>query len=149
MVKLKENIIEIGVIFRGFILFKHSFEKLDKYKEKSSKKTLRGAFIEAMNKFAQKCFSKDSNLEYLESGDILFIFKYASAEPSDSKSKEDIIFYGLVNREKQKYTEKLVEDFLEKAETVLEKFLEKYNGADFTELDQFQSFKYDAIGHFV
>ncbi|MGV9173839.1 MAG: hypothetical protein ACOC44_03595 [Promethearchaeia archaeon] len=149
MAKLKDNILEIGVIFRGFVLFKHSFEKLDKHKEKDSKKTLRGAFIEAMNKFAQKCFSQNSNLEYLESGDVLFIFKYATVDPSDSNGEEDVIFYGLVKRKKQRYTEKFVEEFLEIAEEVLEKFVEKYDGVDFTELDQFQSFKYDAIGYFV
>jgi hypothetical protein len=149
MVKLKDQILEIGIIFRGFVLFKHTFEELDDYKEKNSNKTLRGAFIEAMNKFAQKCFSQDSNLEYLESGDVLFIFKYDTVEPSDSNDKEDVIFYGLVKRKKQKHTEKLVEEFLEIAQEALVEFVKKYDGVDFTELDQFQSFKYDAVGFFV
>jgi hypothetical protein len=135
---LKE-IYELGFVFRGFVLINHSFKNLNIQKELNYEKDLRGAFISAINTFVQTAFNNNS-LEYLESGSILFIFKIAEIHSNDSISKEPIILYGLVDKSK-KNPDKLVKKFFEKVNPILELFIQRYNKENFTELNQFESFK--------
>lgn len=117
----------------------HVLKELQLQKESGINKDLRGAFISAINTFVDTAFNKNS-IEYLESGNILFIFKIAEIQSVDNRVKEPIILYGLVDKSKKK-SDKLVRKFFERVEPVLQLFIQKYNGADFTELNQFESFQ--------
>jgi len=136
---LKE-LYELGIVFRGFVLVKHKFNKISNLTDsKESNKDLRGAFIDAINSFAKSAFNNLS-LEYLESNNALFIFKVAEIKSSDCVSLEPIILYGLTIKNK-KDSDKLVKKFLEKVEPVLQLFISRYNDKDFSELNQFELFK--------
>ncbi|MHA1242787.1 MAG: hypothetical protein ACTSQU_18695 [Promethearchaeota archaeon] len=75
-----KELYEIGIVFRGFILVSFEFKKIEKKdKVKDVSKDLRGGFISAINTFAKTAFNNLS-LEYLESGNILFIFKALEEE---------------------------------------------------------------------
>ena len=108
-------------------------------KESGINKDLRGAFISAINTFVDTAF-KNNSMEYLESGNILFIFKIAKIQSGDNHMKEPIILYGLVDKSKKK-SDKLVRKFFERVEPVLQLFIQKYNEVDFTELNQFEPFQ--------
>ncbi|MHA2119990.1 MAG: hypothetical protein ACW990_02170 [Promethearchaeota archaeon] len=110
-------------------------------------KDLRGAFISAINTFTETAFNQ-SSIEYLESGDILFIFKMAEVQSEDNVVKETLILYGLVDKSKKK-SDKLVRKFFDKIEPVLQLFLQKYNGANFSELNQFGPFEETVAEFFV
>lgn len=120
------------------MLINYSLRELPTQKKKGVAKDLRGAFISAINTFAQSAFNNTS-LEYLESGSILFIFKISEIKSKDSNSKEPIIMYGLVDK-KKKNPDKLVQKFFDTAEPILELFNQRYYNSDFTELNQFESF---------
>ena len=142
-----KEVYDIGIVFRGFILVNKSFKELSVQKDLGSKKDLRGAFISAISSFAESAF-KNNNLEYLESGNILFIFKMSNIKSSDNSMKEPIILYGLVEK-KKKNPNKIVKKFLTKGQLVLESFTQKYDGCDFTEISQFESFKEDLQNYFI
>lgn len=103
------------------------------------KKDLRSAFISAISTFAESAFN-NNNLEYLESGNILFIFKFSSIKSKDSNSAEPIILYGLIEK-KKKNPDKYVQKFLQKTTPILENFVQKYQNEDFTDITLFQPFK--------
>ncbi|MFX0104383.1 MAG: hypothetical protein ACFE75_02695 [Candidatus Hodarchaeota archaeon] len=134
-----KELYEIGFVFRGFVIVNHIFKELPVQKEKGINKDLRGAFISAINIFVDTAFNK-SSLEYLESGNILFIFKISKIQSEDNNEKEPIILYGLVDKSKKK-SDKLVRKFFEKVEPVLQSFILKFDQANFTELNQFEPFK--------
>ena len=134
-----KELYELGIVFRGFVLVNHTLKELPVQKESGINKDLRGAFISAINTFADTAFNKNS-IEYLESGNILFIFKIAKIQSEDNRVKEPIILYGLVDKSKKK-SDKLVRKFMEKVDPVLQLFLQRYEGADFTELNQFTPFQ--------
>ena len=108
-------------------------------KESGINKDLRGAFISAINTFVDTAF-KNNSMEYLESGNILFIFKIAYVQSGDNLIKEPIILYGLVDKSKKK-SDKLVRKFFEKVNPILHLFIQRYNEVDFTELNQFEPFQ--------
>ncbi|MFX0001545.1 MAG: hypothetical protein ACFE9Q_08415 [Candidatus Hodarchaeota archaeon] len=135
---LKE-LYEIGFVFRGFVLVNHIFKELPIQKERGINKDLRGAFISAINTFVNTAFNK-SSLEYLESGNILFIFKLSEVQSEDNRYKEPIILYGLLDKSKKK-SDRLVRKFFERVNPVLQLFIQKFNGADFTQLNQFEPFQ--------
>ena len=134
---LKE-LYELGFVFRGFVLVNHTFKNLPVQQGSEINKDLRGAFISAINTFVDTAFNK-SSLEYLESGNILFIFKVSEVQSEDNLTKEPIILYGLVDKAKKK-SDKLVRKFFERVDPVFQLFIQKYNLADFTELSQFENF---------
>ncbi|KKK86586.1 hypothetical protein LCGC14_2761750, partial [marine sediment metagenome] len=107
-------------------------------KEHNISKDLRGAFISAINAFADTAFNSNS-IEYLESGNILFIFKMAEVQSEDNFTQESLILYGLVDKSKKK-SDKLVKKFFGKVDPMLQLFIQKYNGANFSEINQFSSF---------
>jgi hypothetical protein len=135
---LKE-LYEIGFVFRGFVLINHVFKDLPIQKEHGITKDLRGAFISAINAFSETAFNK-SSLEYLESGNILFIFKLAEIQSEDNNVQEPLILYGLVDKSKKK-SDKLVNKFFNRVNPVLQLFVQKFNGANFSELNQFEDFE--------
>jgi len=135
---LKE-LYELGFVFRGFVLVNHVLKEIPLQKESGINRDLRGAFISAINIFVDTAF-KNNSMEYLESGNILFIFKIANIQSRDNRVKEPIILYGLVDKSKKK-SDKLVRKFFEKVEPVLQLFIQKYNEVDFTELNQFEPFQ--------
>ncbi|MCK4381065.1 MAG: hypothetical protein KAW51_07985 [Candidatus Lokiarchaeota archaeon] len=134
-----KELYELGFVFRGFVLVNHIFKELPVQKVTGINKDLRGAFISAINTFVETAFNK-SSLEYLESGNILFIFKLSEVQSEDNRIKEPVILYGLVDKSKKK-SDKLVRKFFEKVDPMLQLFVQKYNQADFTELNQFEPFK--------
>ena len=134
-----KELYELGFVFRGFVLVSHDFKNLPDQKELGVSKDLRGAFISAINAFADTAFNK-SSIEYLESGNILFIFRMAEAQSSDNTMKESLILYGLVDKSKKK-SDKLVRKFFEKVDPILQLFVQKFNGANFSELNQFEFFE--------
>ncbi|MBD3196667.1 MAG: hypothetical protein GF317_16545, partial [Candidatus Lokiarchaeota archaeon] len=56
---------EVGIVFRGFVLTKYNFKEIPSSKISGTDSDLRGAFISAINTFAEKTFI-NSALEYLE-----------------------------------------------------------------------------------
>ena len=144
-----KGLYEIGFVFRGFVIVSHEFRKIPKKSSNYSEgpeKDLRGAFISAISAFAETAFN-NSSLEYLESGEILFIFKMDKVRSLDGFSDEPIILYSLVKRLKKK-PDRLVRKILENIEHLLQLFIQKYNGKDFCELNQFKEFEKDIIGYF-
>ena len=142
-----KELYEIGIVFRGFVLVNYIFKPIQKEKDaKKINKDLRGAFITAINSFAQNAFNNLS-LEYLESNNILFIFRVIEIEAGDSRFKEPLILYGLTDKSK-KDTDKFVKKFIEKIEPILQLFKTRYNNKDFTELSQFEPFK-EEIKEFI
>lgn len=134
-----KELYELGFVFRGFVLVRHNFKDLPDEKELGVNKDLRGAFISAINAFADTAFNK-SSIEYLESGNILFIFRMAEAQSSDNIVKEALILYGLVDKSKKK-SDKLVRKFFEKVDPILQLFVQKFNGTNFSELNKFEKFE--------
>lgn len=117
----------------------HIFKDLPIQKDHGVSKDLRGAFISAINAFSETAFN-NSSLEYLESGNILFIFKLADIQSGDNNVKEPLILYGLVDKSKKK-SDKLVNKFFDRVNPVLQLFIQKFNGANFSELNQFEDFE--------
>jgi len=111
------------------------------------KKDLRAAFISAISSFAEAAFSNNS-LEYLESGNILFIFKMSEVKSYDNVKKEPIIMYGLTEK-KKKNPDKFVQKFLNKLNLILESFINRYSDRDFTELTQFSPFEDELKRYFI
>jgi hypothetical protein len=138
---LKE-LYELGFVFRGFVLVSHDFKDskdLPDKKELGVSRDLRGAFISAINAFADTAFNRNS-IEYLESGNMLFIFKMDEVQSSDNTFKESLILYGLVDKSKKK-SDKLVRKFFERVDPILQLFIQKFNGVNFSELNQFDHFE--------
>jgi len=135
-----KELYEIGIVFRGFVLVSHVFKNIEKKDNlKNLNKDLRGAFISAINLFAKNAFN-NLCLEYLESNNILFIFKAFDIQASDSNQKETIILYSLIDK-KKKDTDKFVKKFLQKIEPISLLFVSRYNNKDFSELNQFAPFQ--------
>lgn len=142
-----KELYELGFVFRGFVLVSHNFKDLPDEKELGVNKDLRGAFISAINAFVDTAFNK-SSIEYLESGNILFIFKMAEIQSSDNNLKESLILYGLVDKSKKK-SDKLVKKFFERVDPILQLFIQKFNGANFSELNQFEGFEESVEDFFI
>ena len=114
--KMKE-LYEIGIVFRGFILVNCEFKKIEKEENDSrASKDLRGGFISAINTFAKSAFN-NLCLEYLESGNLLFVFKAYEIQTADYDDKEPVILYGLLDK-KKKDTDKIVKKFLSKIDPI-------------------------------
>ena len=139
--KIKE-LYEIGIVFRGFVLVNYEFKKIGKKeKHKEVNKDLRGGFISAINLFAKNAFNNLS-LEYLESSNVLFIFRAYEIQAADYNVKEPIILYGLVDK-KRKDTDKFVKKFLQKIDPILTLFISRYANKDLSEANQFKPFQND------
>ena len=137
-----KELYEIGIVFRGFILVNYEFKKMQKEKNLTTpSKDLRGSFISAINTFAKNAFNNFS-LEYLESSNILFIFRMYEIQAFDCDYKEPIILYGLVDK-KKKDTDKFVKKFLQKIDPILNLFISRYTNTDFSEINQFEPFQND------
>ena len=135
-----KELYEIGIVFRGFILVNYEFKKLKEKKNlKEDDKDLRGGFFTAINMFAKNAFNNLS-LEYLESSNILFIFKVHEIQAADYDDIEPIILYGLVDK-KKKDIDKFVKKFLQKIDPILHNFISRYAGKDFSEIRQFKPFQ--------
>jgi hypothetical protein len=135
-----KELYEIGIVFRGFVLVSHVFKNIEKKDNlKNPNKDLRGGFISAINIFVKNAFNNLS-LEYLESNNILFIFKAFDILSSDSDQKEPIILYCLIDK-KKKDTDKFVKKFLQKIEPISLLFVSRYSNKDFSELNQFEPFQ--------
>jgi hypothetical protein len=141
-----KDLFEVGIVFRGFILTKYKFREFENNPQEDNDQDLRGAFISAINTFADKAFINTS-LEYLEMDKYLCIFKIRSIKPKMSKDNEPLIIYGIT--ESQRKPDKYVEKFFEKVNPIIEQFTVTYQGADFTELNQFDSFKRELKEYFA
>ncbi|NHJ21998.1 MAG: hypothetical protein EAX91_13710 [Candidatus Lokiarchaeota archaeon] len=140
-----KELYEIGIVFRGFILVHYEFKKLEKEDNPSkANKDLRGSFISAINTFAKNAFNNLS-LEYLESSNILFVFKAIEIQTTDFEEKEPIILYSLIDKTK-KDTDKYVKKFLQKIEPILTLFISRYTDTDFSEVNQFEPFQNEIKG---
>ena len=89
-----KNLLEIGIIFRGFILCNYHYE--EEVNKKDNYNDLRGPFLASINHFVSQAFNNNP-LEYLESGKHMFIFKVGEIKAKDSPKhqKEPVILYGL------------------------------------------------------
>ncbi len=132
-----KELYEIGIVSRGFTVVSHVFR--ENPEQKSANKDLRGAFISAINTFAENTFNNNA-LEYLESKNTLFIFKMGSISPGDSNQVETIILFGLVEQKKKKNQDKLVKKFFEKSIPILTYFTSQFDKKDFSDLTQFEEF---------
>lgn len=137
-----KELYEIGIVFRGFILVNYEFKKVENEEIlNKANKDLRGSFISAITLFAKNAFNNLS-LEYLESGNILFVFKAYEIQAADCDDKEPIILYGLLDKGK-KDTDKIVKKFLQKIDPILTLFISRYANKDFSEINQFEPFQND------
>jgi len=135
-----KELYEIGIVFRGFILVNYEFKKAEKKDNRNNvDMDLRGGFISAITLFAKNAFNNLS-LEYLESGNILFIFKALEMQAANCDQKEPVILYGLLDK-KKKDADKYVRKFLEKIDPILNLFITRYNNKDLTEITQFKPFQ--------
>lgn len=141
-----KELFEVGIVFRGFILTKYKFRDFKNTVEENSDQDLRGAFISAINTFADKAFLNTA-LEYLEMDKYLCIFKIRSIRTKMSNDKEALILYGLTERTRN--PDKYVEKFFEKINPIIEQFTLTYEGTDFTELNQFAPFKQELKEYFT
>lgn len=141
-----KDLFEVGIVFRGFVLAKYTFKEFEENPKESKDQDLRGAFISAINSFADKAFINTS-LEYLEMDKFLCIFKIRSIKPKMSNDHEPVIIYGLT--ESQRRPDKYVEKFFEKVNPIFEQFITTYKDADFTELNQFQPFEQELKEYFI
>jgi len=141
-----KELFEVGIVFRGFILTKYKFRDFKNTVEENANQDLRGAFISAINSFADKAFLNTS-LEYLEMDKYLCIFKIRSIRTKMSNDKEALILYGLTERTRN--PDKYVEKFFEKINPIIEQFTLTYEGTDFTELNQFEPFKQELKEYFT
>ncbi|MBY8982766.1 MAG: hypothetical protein KGD57_07445 [Candidatus Lokiarchaeota archaeon] len=139
------NLLEIGIVFRGFVIVNHKFKVISNVSSTNIADDLRGAFIDAINSFAKSAFHNCS-LEYLEMQNFLFIFKIGEVLAGDSNLKEPFIMYGLSKRRRN--SDRFVKKFYEKLDFVMEFFTQKYAGEDFTEVQKFQDFKDDMKDYF-
>lgn len=131
-------------MFRGTTLVNRHLKQIPNKKNIAPHKDLRGSFFSAINLFVSKTYTDDA-LEYLESGNFLFIFKISEIKTKDNPSKEPLIFYGLV--EKKKKQDKQVKYFLKKVEPLIELFLKRYTNLDFTnELYRTVDFEFELYG---
>jgi hypothetical protein len=130
-----KELYEIGIVFRGFVLVNCEFN------DSKINIDLRGGFISAINTFAKSAFN-NLCLEYLESGNILFVFKAYEIQTADYDDKEPVILYGLLDK-KKKDTDKMVKKFLSKIDPILNLFISRYANKDFSESAQFKSFQND------
>ncbi len=135
-----KELYEIGIVIRGFIMVNYEFKKIEKRDKLSNvNMDLRGGFISAINIFVKSAFNNLS-LEYLESGNILFIFRALEIKAENCEEKESVILYGLLDK-KKKDTNKFVKKFLEKIDPLLNLFVTRYNNKDLTELSHFGPFQ--------
>ena len=131
-------------MFRGTTLVNRYLKQIPGKKNIAPHKDLRGSFFSAINLFVSKTYTDDA-LEYLESGNFLFIFKISEIKTKDNPSKEPLIFYGLI--EKKKKQDKQVKYFLKKVEPLIELFLKRYTNLDFTnELYRTVDFEFELYG---
>ncbi len=138
MINNLKEIYEAGVILRGFTLVNYIIRNVSVKTKKEVHKDLRSSFISAITQFVEKAF-QGSTLEYLESGDILFIFITETIQAGDFNTVENILAYAICD--KKKNIDKEVEKVREKLKLMLIHFKQKYNNENFTIIDKFQDFK--------
>lgn len=138
MINNLKEIYEAGVILRGFTLVNYIIRNVSVKTKKEVHKDLRSSFISAITQFVEKAF-QGSTLEYLESGDILFIFITDTIQAGDFNTLENILAYAICD--KKKNIDKQVEKVREKLKLMLIHFKQKYNNENFTIIDKFQDFK--------
>ncbi len=138
MINNLKEIYEAGVILRGFTLVNYIIRNVSVKTKKEVHKDLRSSFISAITQFVEKAF-QGSTLEYLESGDILFIFITDTIQAGDFNTVENILAYAICD--KKKNIDKQVEKVREKLKLMLIHFKQKYNNENFTIIDKFQDFK--------
>ncbi len=138
MINNLKEIYEAGVILRGFTLVNYIIRNVSVKTKKEVHKDLRSSFISAITQFVEKAF-QGSTLEYLESGDILFIFITETIQAGDFNTVENILAYAICD--KKKNIDKQVEKVREKLKLMLIHFKQKYNNENFTIIDKFQDFK--------
>ena len=135
----------MGFIFRGFVILSHDFKDLPA--RASEKRDLRGAFIAAINTFAETAFNNNT-LEFLETAEILFIFSLKKVRSRESRGEEPIILYGLLDK-KKKNSDKVVRKFIGKSELIFQRFITEYNDKDFTNLSLFEPFEEELKDYFI
>ncbi len=138
MINNLKEMYEAGVILRGFTLVNYIIRNVSVKTKKEVHKDLRSSFISAISQFVEKAF-QGSTLEYLESGDILFIFITETIQAGDFNTVENILAYAICD--KKKNIDKQVEKVREKLKLMLIHFKQKYNNENFTIIDKFQDFK--------
>ena len=141
---MKNEILETGVIFRGYTVVNHFFKNLPELENFDT--DLRNSFLTAINAFIQ-CAYKNSYLEYLEMDDILFMFKIEEIQSSDFHENEPLIFYILI--EKFKNPDKILKKFNEKVMPLIQQFKMKYNRVNFSKVSQFRPFKEQLKDYFT
>jgi hypothetical protein len=132
-----KELYEVGFVLRGFVISKCEFKKPPILESGKGDRDLRGAFISAINSFASEAFMSTS-IEYLEMDKYLFIFKIETIRAQFNEKKEPIILYCLTERTRN--PDRFVRKFFEKAEPILQHFIQRYSGSDFTELNKFESY---------
>ncbi len=133
-----KELYDVGIIFRGFTLSNYIRRDISVKTQMEIHKDLRSTFISAITQFVKSAF-QGSTLEYLESGDFLFIFTTDSIQAKDFNTVENIIAYAICD--KKKNVDKQVRKAIEKLRKMLNLFIQKYNNENFTAVDKFLQFR--------
>jgi len=126
---------EIGIVCRGFILYRKNFQEEDSDILDFKK----GSFFSAINSFSKSLFSEE--LFYFEATNHITFFSNTLIETFENEYYEDLIAYAIFNIKNRKKTEKIITKKIKPVvDGILKKFKEKYNRTNLVFLDQFKDF---------
>ncbi|MFX1399606.1 MAG: hypothetical protein ACFFAS_21490 [Promethearchaeota archaeon] len=126
---------EIGIVCRGFILIKTTIQEEDSEILEFKK----GAFFSAINAYSKSLFSED--LFYIEATNHIMFFSKTLIESNENKYHEDLIAYAIFNIKNRRKTDKFIKKKIKPVvNKLLEKFKEKYNRKNFTDVTKFENF---------
>jgi hypothetical protein len=125
---------EVGIILEGIPLIyvdyhKSTVEDVDNVSK--------GALINSILQFAESAIS---SLESFESNKYHMIFQKGKMHTERRTEESNLIAYIILDRE-ESYNRKEKKKLKELLESILDTFVERYDGADDTEISQFRDFK--------
>ncbi len=126
---------EIGIVSRGFVLYRKNFQEeindIQDFKK--------GAFYSAIISFSKSLFSEE--LSYIEATKHITFFSRTQIESFEEDYYENLIAYAIFNIKNRKRTEKTITKKIKPiVDEVLNRFKEKYNKTSLVYLDQFEDF---------
>lgn len=126
---------EIGIVCRGFVLYRKNFQ--EEISEIQDFK--KGAFFSAINSFSKSLFSEE--LSYIEATNHITFFSITRIESIEEEYYEDLIAYAIFNIKNRKKTEKIITKKIKPIlDDVLKKFKDKYNRKSLVYVDQYEDF---------
>ena len=123
---------EIGILLYGMPILYKSYHQASKKEGLITK----SAFISSILTFAEKLIAP---IHYFESEKYLIVFNKGKIRSRRSKDKEMIIAYVVMDKEK-KIDKTINNRIFPLLESVLDEFIQQYEGKDLNELSQYAPF---------